>query len=110
MDPDDQRLLHDTYRLTVENHRMLRSMRRQAFWGRIITWIVYAALLVAPVWFYMTYLSSTVDRVLQAYGVMQKNEQDAGAQYQNFKEAFQQFQARFQNPSSSSTDTTAPSQ
>jgi hypothetical protein len=58
-------ILKETYRLTQENNRMLRSMRRNAFWGGVIRLIIYAALLLVPVWFYFTYLAPVVEQMMQ---------------------------------------------
>jgi hypothetical protein len=64
MDPSLQDAIRETLRLTRENNQMLHSMRRHAFLGSIIKFIVYAALLLAPIWFYMTYLSGSVDTLI----------------------------------------------
>jgi len=94
MEPDQDHLLQETHRLALENNKMLRAMRRQAWIGRIITIIIYAALIGLPIWLYMTYISDTVDQLLTAYGVVEQRGQEVQGQYEGFTEAFKQFQAR----------------
>jgi hypothetical protein len=97
MDPDHERLLKETYRLSLENNKILRKMRRGQLWSNIISWVIWGALLIAPIWFYMTYLSGTVDRILAATGVVQKSQQTDQSQMEQLKEAWQQFQSRFED-------------
>jgi len=103
MEPNHGRLLEETHRLALENNKMLRSMRRQAWLGRIITLIFYAALIGVPIWFYMTYVADTVDSLLQAYGVMQQRGEEAQGQYESISEAIRQFQERFMGESATSS-------
>ena len=45
----------EIYRLVRENNKMLHSMRRNAFWGGVIKFLLYAILLVAlPWWLFFT--------------------------------------------------------
>ena len=107
MEPDQVHLLQETYKLALDNNRMLRAQRRQAWIGRIITIVIYAAAIGVPIWFYLTYISGTVDRLLQATGMMQTQGQQAQSQFDSFKEAWQEFQTKFQNSNqtSSASDT-----
>ena len=108
MEPLHENLLQETYKLALENNKMLRKIRRQAWWGRIVTLIIYAALVGAPIWFYMTYLSDTVDSLLRAYGQMQTSGQQARGQFEGFTDALQQFQDQVK--SFGGTSSTSPSQ
>jgi hypothetical protein len=98
-------MLEEIHRLTVENNRMLHKMRRSAMIGRIFTLLFYAALLLAPIWFYMTYLNTTVQNALAAYDRMQGTGQQAENQFQALEVAFKQFQEKFQSFTSTSTPT-----
>lgn len=91
----DDQALQEMYKLTQENHRMLRSMRRNAFWGGIIKFILYAALLLAPIWFYMTYLNSTVESLMQTMNRVQGTTQQAQSQFNGIEASWQQFEAKF---------------
>jgi len=108
MEPNQDHLLQETHRLTLENNKMLRAMRRQAWIGRIMTLIFYAALIGAPIWFYFAYVSDTVDRLLQTYGIMQAKGAEAQGQYQSFTEALKQFQARMMGGGGESSSESTP--
>lgn len=94
MEPD-QRMLQETYRLTQENNRMLHAMRRNAFWGGLFKFLIYAALLTAPVWFYLTYLNGAVQNLLQAVNKIQGTSTAAQSQFSGLQASWQQFEARF---------------
>ena len=76
---------------------MLHKIRRGAIWGRVFTFVFYAALLLAPLWFYWTYLNDTVQKLLQAYNQMQGTGQQAQGQFQAFQAALKDFQSKIQN-------------
>lgn len=88
---NDQEMLKETYRLTLDNNRMLRSMRRSAFWGGIIRIIIYAALLLLPLWFYFSYLAPIVDDMLATMEQVQGTGARASAQISGFQEMLQQY-------------------
>lgn len=96
----DDQMLRETYRLTLENNRMLHKMRRNAFWGSIIHFIVYAALLAAPIWFYLSYLAPVVDRMFNTVQQMQGTGAQASAQFTQLQDMWKQFEEKF-HPSSS---------
>src|SRR5579872_3213248 len=101
--PNDQKLLQETYRLTKENNLLLRRMRRSAFWGRLFTLIFYAALLLAPIWFYWHYLNGTVQNLLAAYDRVEGTGTQAESEYQQFQQALQNFQQKLQGAAATST-------
>jgi len=84
---------------------MLRTMRRNAFWGGILKFIIYAALLLAPIWFYMTYLNSTVQSLVQTMDRVQGTSQQAQSQFNGIEASWQAFEAKF-GFGTSSTSTT----
>lgn len=98
---DDQEMLRETYRLTQENNRLLHKMRRAAFWSRVFSFLVYAALLIAPLWFYMQYLAPVVDQMFKAVQQVQGTGAQASAQFQGLEQAWQSFEQRFGHASSS---------
>ena len=53
-EPSNDHLLREIYRLTRENNEMMHRQRRSAFFWGFIKFVVYAALLAAPIWFYPT--------------------------------------------------------
>ena len=87
MGPEDLKMLRETYRLTLENNRMLRKMRRQALVHTIVWLIIYAALILAPIWFYMTYLDGAVQQLLKAYDAFEGSNSHTAQQYGQFQDA-----------------------
>jgi hypothetical protein len=84
--------LQEIYRLVKENNRMLHKMRRTAFWGGIIKFILYAVLLLAPLWLYYSYLSPIVDSALGTMQELQGTGARAGAQFGNIEQFLKQLQ------------------
>ena len=95
MDPNNDQMLRETYRLTRENNDMLHRMRRSAYLWGFIKFLIYAALLLAPIWFYLTYLNGTVQTLLQDFNKIEGVNTQAQNQLQGFESAWQQFEARF---------------
>lgn len=93
MQPDDY--ARETYRLTLENNRMLHKMRRNAFWGGLIKFLIYAAFLLVPVWLYFVYMAPIVDRMLSTVQQIQGTSVQAQTQLTNWQEAWKEFQAKF---------------
>ena len=86
----------EIYRLVRENNKMLHSMRRNAFWGGIIKFTLYAVLFVIlPWWLYSIYLAPTLEAAMQTVDQIQGTGAKAEAQFGNFQEMLQQLQAKF---------------
>lgn len=92
---DSDQLSQETYRLAKENNRMLHKMRRHAFWGGIIKFVFWTAILLAPVWFYMTYLNATVERMLHTIDQLQGTSAKAQAQMGSFESMWKEFESKF---------------
>ena len=96
--------MQEMYRLTKDNNRMLRAMRRNAFWGGILKFFIYAALLAAPIWFYMSYLAPVVNSMLQTEQQLQGTSAKAQAQFGSLQASWQQFESKlpsFMQPATS---------
>ncbi len=91
----------EMYRLTQENNRMLHKMRRNALWGGIFKFVIWGIILLAPIWFYMTYLSATVERMVKTVEQIQGTGAKAQAQMSGFETMWKDFQAKFGGSSSS---------
>ena len=62
MDPEIKHQLEEIHALTKDNHRMLRAIRRDqwfGFFGRVIIWIIVLAL---PLYLYQQYLQPIVSK------------------------------------------------
>jgi len=84
----------EIYRLVRENNQMLHKMRRHAFWGGIFKFIFWTAILIAPLWFYMTYLNATVEKMLRTVDQIQGTGAKAQAQIGSFESAWKQFESK----------------
>jgi len=89
-------MLQEMYRLTKENNKMLHKMRRNAFWGGIIKFVVYIVLfVVVPWWLYMTYLAPVLESTMRTMNQIQGTGAKAQAQFGSFQEMLQQLQQKF---------------
>ena len=88
--------LKELLRLTKENNRMLHKMRRNAFWGGIIKFVLYAGVFIlAPLWLYATYLAPITEQLLDTYTQVQGTGAKAQAQFEGFQDLLNQFQSQF---------------
>ncbi len=88
----DEQKLEELYRLAKDNNRMLHAMRRNAFWGGVIKFILYAALIIVPLWLYATYLAPMVNQMLETVNQIQGTGASAQAQLGNFQDMLKRFQ------------------
>lgn len=95
MPPNNEQLLREIYRLTRENNELMHRARRSAFLWGIVKFVLYALLLLAPLWFYMTYLNGAVEQLLQDYSKVEGANTQAQNQLQGFENSLQQLEARF---------------
>jgi hypothetical protein len=103
---NSQETLHEILRLTRENNQMLHRMHRNAFLGGLFKFIVYAILFAAPIWFYMTYVSSSVDNLLSAVNKIQGTTSAAQSKFSGIQDAIKSFESHlpaFMQVSSAST-------
>ena len=89
-------MLQEMYRLTKENNKMLHKMRRNAFWGGLIKFLLYAVLFLAlPLWLYATYLAPVLESTMRTMNQIQGTGAKAQAQFGSFQEMLQQLQQKF---------------
>jgi hypothetical protein len=62
MDPELKRLLQENLELSKQNNRMLRAIRRNGWLSFIWTLLIWAVLLIAPLYFYQQYVAPVVSR------------------------------------------------
>ncbi len=63
MDADLKTLVEESLRLSKENNKMLRSMRRAAVFGFFVRIIFWLTILGVPVYLYVVYLAPVVSSV-----------------------------------------------
>ena len=67
MDPESKKLLQDTYVLTQDNNRMLRSITRSMHFSRIINiiyWVIIIGSGIGAFYFVQPY----IDQITKTYG------------------------------------------
>ena len=87
--------LDDLLRLTRENNRMLHAMRRNAFIGGLLRFVVWVALLVIPLWLYMHYVAPVMESTLNAMQQIQGGSAAAQAQFDGMQAAVEKIRAQF---------------
>jgi len=70
--PGENKKLDEIYQLVRSNNKMLRSLKRQAFWGRVFKIIIYAILLGIPVYLYLTIFQPILAELLDTYSQIQQ--------------------------------------
>lgn len=96
LEPELQSLLTRNLELTQENNRLLRSMRRMAFWGGVLRFVWWALiLLVLPFAAYYFYLAPYVTEFMQ--GVREVQGIRAGFEssdpFSSLREMYEQYRA-----------------
>lgn len=89
---ENDQIIRETYRLAQENNRMLKSMRRSAFWGGILRLAIYAAFLIVPLWFYLSYMAPVLQDMMNTVDQIQGTGARAQAQFTGIKDMWAQFQ------------------
>jgi len=82
------------FKMTKENNDLLHSMRRRAFIGGFLKFLIYAALFLAPVWFYATYLNQDVQKMLQAFNQMQQTGANVQLQFNNIQNSVKSLESK----------------
>lgn len=96
MNPEEKKLLQETYQLTKENNAMLHSSRRWAFIHAIIKWTIYLALIGFPLYYFVNnvlpMLNTGVEKlndVQKAIGKVQGATQNVGGQFNELNNLLQ---------------------
>lgn len=82
--------LDEVLKLSRENNRMLRAMRRNAFLGGILKFLMYAAFIIVPLWFlqpYLATLTATLDQLQKMNSQIQSGGTQAQVQLQSLQDA-----------------------
>lgn len=92
MDDLDRTQLEQVLKLAKENNKMLRAMRRNAWIGGFFKLILWAAFVILPFWFYLTYLAPTVDSMMKTVNQIQGANAQAQAQFGELNTYLQKMQ------------------
>ncbi len=74
---------------------MLHAMRRNAFVGGLFKFILWAALIIVPLWLYMQYLAPVVQSMTETMQRLQGTGASAQAQFGDLNNALQKLQQQF---------------
>ena len=67
MQPEEREMLKKTLELAQENNKMLHSIRRGMFWGRVMRVIYWIIIIGAAVGVYY-YITPYIDSAINGYG------------------------------------------
>lgn len=87
--------LEELLRLTKDNNRMLHKMRRNAFFGSVVKFVVWAAFVIIPLWLYMQYLAPVMTSVMDTMEQIQGTNANAQAQFGGMSESLQKLRDQF---------------
>ena len=87
--------LKEILRLTQENNQMLHKMRRGALLKTLMQLVIYAVLLIVPIYFYLTYAAPVVNQMLVTVQQIQGTGAQAQAQLGSFQDLIKSFTDRF---------------
>jgi hypothetical protein len=73
--------LEEILRLTKENNRMLHAMRRNAFLHGLFRFVIYAVLIIAAGWFYLTFIAPIMIQMLDMLNKIQGASSQAQGQF-----------------------------
>jgi len=91
--PPREEELKEIHRLVRENNIMLHRMRRNAFWGGLIKFILYTALLLIPIYLYLQYLAPIMNDALAALQQVQGVGAQASMQFSGLQDLLRQVQS-----------------
>ncbi len=98
MNPDDQ--MKEILRLSQENNKMLRAMRRGAFIKSLLQLVVYALLLIIPAYFYLQYMQPVVNQLMTTVQQIQGTGAQAQAQFNGLQDMWKAVSEKFSIPTS----------
>jgi hypothetical protein len=72
MQPDEKEMLKKTLELSQDNNKMLHSIKRGMFWGRVWKIIYWVVIIGASIGVYY-YIQPYIDSILNTYGSLKGN-------------------------------------
>jgi len=98
MDDLDRTQVEQILKLAKENNRMLHAMRRNAWLGGVFKLVMWAGLILVPLWLYMQYLAPIMGSMMQTLEQLQKM-QGSGtqiqAQFNDLNDTLQKLRSQF---------------
>ncbi len=69
MDPETKHLLEEIHALAKDNHRMLRAIRRNQWFGFITKVIIWIIVLALPLYLYQQFLAPVIQKFSETSGM-----------------------------------------
>jgi hypothetical protein len=80
LDRDNDERIDEILKLTKDNNRMLHSMRRGAFISGFLKFVIYAAIIAATIWVYITFAMPLLSTLLKQVASLQSMNSQAQEQ------------------------------
>ena len=96
MDPN-QKKLDEILELVRDNNAMLHSVRRSNFMWGVIKVVAYLFLFAAPIWFYITYISGTIDQLVRTLNSVQGTAKVTQQKFSGFEDTVKAIQSFVQS-------------
>ena len=93
--PPNNEMMKEVLRLTQENNKMLHKMRRGAMLRTVIQLVMYAILLIVPIYLYLTFAAPAVNQMLVTVQQIQGTGAQAQAQFGSFQDMIKTFTEKF---------------
>jgi hypothetical protein len=77
MEPEEREMLKKTLELSQENNKMLHSIKRDMFWGRVVRVIYWIIIIGAAIGIYY-YIEPYLNGAIDAYGNVKGDLQSFG--------------------------------
>lgn len=87
--------MNELLRLARENNRMLKGMRRNAFWGGVFRLVMWIAFIIIPLWLYMQYVAPMMTQMLATYEQIQGANASAQAQFGQMSQYLDQLKSLY---------------
>ena len=102
--PEGGGRLDEIYRLTKENNKMLRAMRRDVLLGRFFKLLLYAAIAGAMIWTYLTYVAPLLSQMLNTLTQIQAAGSEAQSQMTDWQQTIESLRSKIPGLSSGSAE------
>ena len=74
LEPNEEKLLEETYKIEKDNNEMLHVLYKNMIWGRVFTifyWILILGIMIGSVYFAQPYVAKIIKVYNQASGMLQ---------------------------------------
>jgi hypothetical protein len=98
--PPERDRLEEIYRLERENNKLLRGMKRRAWWGTIVRILMLMLALGVPLWLYFTYLAPVLEQMSDTMEAITGQRVELQETFSSWADAFSRFTDSFKSATS----------